>query len=73
VYVLTFWSTLNKDTADARPELDRMVAFNVRRGATIPLSAAKFYAGRKLEVFRLEALWTFLKEGLGRVRSWGYS
>lgn len=24
VYVLTFWSTLNKDTADARPELDRM-------------------------------------------------
>lgn len=24
IYVLTFWSTLNKDTADARPELDRM-------------------------------------------------
>ena len=24
VYVLTFWSTLNKDTAQARPELDRM-------------------------------------------------
>lgn len=24
VYVLTFWSTLNKDTAEARPELDRM-------------------------------------------------
>lgn len=24
VYVLTFWSTLNKDTADARPEFDRM-------------------------------------------------
>jgi len=23
-YVLTFWSTLNKDTADARPEFDRM-------------------------------------------------
>ena len=24
VYVLSFWSTLNQDTADARPELDRM-------------------------------------------------
>lgn len=24
VYVLTFWSTLNQDTADARPEFDRM-------------------------------------------------
>ena len=24
VYVLTFWSTLNKDTADIRPEFDRM-------------------------------------------------
>ena len=24
VYVLTFWSTLNKDTADVRPEFDRM-------------------------------------------------
>lgn len=24
VYVVTFWSTLNKDTAQARPELDRL-------------------------------------------------
>src|SRR3954470_14604076 len=24
IYVLTFWSTLNKDTADARPEFDRL-------------------------------------------------
>ncbi len=24
IYVLTFWSTLNKDTADVRPEFDRM-------------------------------------------------
>ena len=35
---------------------DLMLAFNVRRGVTIPLSAAKFYTGRKLEVFRLEAV-----------------
>jgi thiol-disulfide isomerase/thioredoxin len=24
IYVLTFWSTLNKDTAEARPEFDRL-------------------------------------------------
>jgi hypothetical protein len=51
---------------------DRMVAFNVQRGVTIPLPAAQFYAGRKLEVF-LEAVRTFFQEGLGKARSWGYS
>jgi hypothetical protein len=50
-----------------------MVAFNVQRNVTILVSAANFYAGRKLEVFRLEAVRAFLKEGLGRARSWGYS
>jgi thiol-disulfide isomerase/thioredoxin len=34
VYVLTFWSTLNKDTADARPELDRMARDYADKGVS---------------------------------------
>jgi hypothetical protein len=54
------------------PLFDRMVAFNMQRDVTIPLSPAKFYAGRKLEVLRLEAVRAFLKKGLGRARLRGY-
>ncbi len=34
VYVLTFWSTLNKDTADARPEFEEMARDYAEEGVS---------------------------------------
>ena len=34
VYVLTFWSTLNKDTAEVRPEFDRMARDYEEKGVS---------------------------------------
>ncbi len=45
-YVLAFWSTLNKDTADARPEFDRMA----RDYASEDISFAVVYVSNVLSV-----------------------
>lgn len=34
IYVLAFWSTLNKDTADARPEFDRLARDYEEKGVS---------------------------------------
>jgi thiol-disulfide isomerase/thioredoxin len=34
IYVLTFWSTLNKDTADVRPEFDRLARDYEEKGVS---------------------------------------
>jgi thiol-disulfide isomerase/thioredoxin len=67
VYVLTFWSTLNKDTADARPELEELARDYGDEG----VSFAAVYVSNAINVPEDEedAPYTVLGDGSGELSS----
>jgi len=64
-YVLAFWSTLNKDTADARPEFDRMA----RDYAGQDISFAVVYVSNVLSVpeDETEVPYAVMQDGSGEL------
>ncbi len=64
VYVLTFWSVFNKDTAEARPELDELAREYGDRGASF---AAVYLSGMPRD--DAEVPYAVLQDGQGRLAS----
>ncbi|CAA9467128.1 MAG: hypothetical protein AVDCRST_MAG28-4203 [uncultured Rubrobacteraceae bacterium] len=64
-YVLAFWSTLNKDTADARPEFDRLA----RDYASKDISFAAVYVSNVLSVpeDEMEVPYAVMQDGSGEL------